>query len=179
MTKSTLANLYRQATRNTASSALPDADVLIALARGERPADAERVVAEVAQSALQSDLLHFARALEPASSALSEELAAVLGDVRTPAPHPRTHAVPSRVAAGRKPVWRRIAVGLAAALVAGVALWTQQHRVNQPMPVAKTAPVPDRIFAAFDDRAVASKAKGDQIFRGDFRGDVIFRASGT
>jgi len=63
MNKPTLANLYRQATRDAAGSTLPDADTLVALAHGERPADAERIVAEVAQSALQSDLLHFTRAL--------------------------------------------------------------------------------------------------------------------
>jgi len=115
--KPTLANLYRQATR-AADSAVPEADTLLALARGERPADAERIVAEVAQSALQSDLLHFTRALEPASSALSEEIGAMFGEGHGRAAHTRTRIPPARVAAGR---WRNVrrvgAASLAAAML--------------------------------------------------------------
>ena len=169
--KPTLAKLYRQATR-TADSALPDADALVALARGERPADVERIVAEVAQSALQSDLLHFTRALEPASSALSDEIAATFGER---AWHSR--ARPTRVAAGRWHNSRRIGLGLAAAMIAAVAIWSQQHNPVTPAPVAKSVPAQDRIFAAFDER-VAAKNQPDQIFIGSFRGDVIFRPSG-
>jgi hypothetical protein len=169
--KPTLANLYRQATR-AADSAVPDVDTLAALARGERPADAERVVAEVAQSALQSDLLHFTRALEPASSALSEEIAAMFGER---AAHPRART--ARVAAGRWRNARRVGLGLAAAMIAAVAIWSQQHTVVAPTPSAKITPAQDRIFAAFDDRAMV-KNQPDQIFNGSFKSDVIFRSSG-
>jgi len=169
--KPTLANLYRQATR-AADSVLPDADTLTALARGERPADAERIVAAVAQSALQSDLLHFTRALEPASSALSDDIAALFGERGT---HPR--ARPARVAAGRWRNARRIGLGLAAAMVAVVAIWSQQHKAVAPAPIVKSTPAQDRIFAAFDERAMV-KNQPDQIFNGSFKGDVIFRSSG-
>jgi hypothetical protein len=169
MNKPTLANLYRQATRDAAGSTLPDADTLVALAHGERPADAERIVAEVAQSALQSDLLHFTRALEPASSAFSAEIAATFGE--RPA-HMRRYAGPLRVAAGRWRNARRVGFGLAAALLVAVAVWSQ----HQPAPaaLAKATPASDRIFAALDDHSVA-KRQTDEIFNGSFRGDVIFR----
>ena len=177
MTKPTLANLYRKATRDAAGSALPDADILLALARGERPADAERIVTEVAQSALQSDLLHFTRALEPASTALATELAATFSaDEFERTVHRRVQPRPDRGAAGRWRNLRRIAAGVAAAMIVGVALWTQQQK-SEPAPVAATA-APDRIFAAFDDSAVASKTKPDQIFRGDFLPDEIFNSDG-
>ena len=169
MNKPTLANLYRQATRD--GSALPDADTLLALAQGERPADAERVVAQIAQSALQSDLLHFTRALDPASSALSAELQAAFGEDRA---HPRTRVAPTRMAAGRWRNLRRVGIGLAAALIGAVAVWSQ-HGSVAPAPVATAAPAPDRIFAAFDERNIA-KQQPDEIFNGSFRGDVIFRA---
>ena len=177
MNKPTLANLYRQATREAEGSTLPDADTLVALAHGARPAEAERIVAEIAQSALQSDLLHFTRALEPASSALSTELAATFGEDRVRGAHARTHAAPARAAAGRWRSLRRVGVGLAAAMVAAVAIWSQQHHVVVPAPVAKTAAGDHRIFAAFDERAVA-KNQPDEIFNGSFKSDVIFRASG-
>lgn len=178
MNKPTLANLYRQATREAAGSALPDTDTLVALAHGERPADAERIVAEIAQSALQSDLLHFTRALEPASSTLSAELAATFGEDRGRLVHTRTHATPGRAAAGRWRNLRRVGMGLAAAMIAVVAIWSQQHRVViAPAPVAKASPAEDRIFAAFGERAVA-KNQSDEIFNGSFTSDVIFRSSG-
>ena len=169
--KPTLANLYLQATR-VADSAMPDADTLLALARGQRPADAERIVAEVAQSALQSDLLHFTRALEPASGALSDEIAAIFGER---AAHPRARV--ARVAAGRWRNARRVGLGLAAAMIAAVAIWSQQHNVVAPTPIAKSTPAPDRIFAAFDDRLVV-RNQPDQIFNASFKSDVIFRSSG-
>ena len=177
MTKPTLANLYRKATRDAAGAALPDADILLALARGERPADAERIVTEVAQSALQSDLLHFTRALEPASTALATDLAdAFSADEFARTVHRRVQPRPARAAAGRWRNLRRIAAGVAAAMIVGVALWTQQHETS-PAPVAATA-APDRIFAAFDERALAGKNQSDEIFNGSFHGDVIFRSSG-
>jgi hypothetical protein len=179
--KATLANLYRQATRNAAGSALPDADTLLGLARGERPADAERIVTEVAQSALQSDLLHFTRALEPASSALSAELATLFGEDRAHVAHPRTQATPNRVAAGRWRYLRRAALGLAAALVATVAIWSTQHRSGSvaQTPLAGTvAPVQDRIFAALDGRSSAAVQQSDEIFHADFRSsDEIFHGA--
>ncbi len=168
MNKPTLANLYRLATRQ--GSTLPDVDTLVAVAHGERPADAESIVAEIAQSALQSDLLHFTRALEPASSALSADIAATFGARRA---HTRGYAVPARAAAGRWRNVRRVGLGLTAALIAAVAMWSQ----HKPAPglLANAAPASDRIFAAFDDRT-AAKRQTDEIFNGAFRGDVIFRA---
>jgi hypothetical protein len=180
--KATLANLYRQATRNAAGSAMPDADTLLGLARGERPADAERIVTEVAQSALQSDLLHFTRALEPASSALSAELTTLFGEDRAQVAHPRTQATPNRAAAGRWRYLRRAALGLAAALVAAVAImstWTQ-HRAGSvaQTPLAGTsAPPQDRIFAALDGRNSAATQRRDVIFHADFRNDEIFHGA--
>lgn len=177
MNKPTLANLYRQATRNTAGSALPDVDTLVVLARGERPADAERIVAEVAQSALQSDLLHFTRALEPATNALSTELAATFGEDRVPFPHTRRYVPHARTASGRWRNLRRVGLGLAAAMIAALAIWSQQHHATAPVPMAQTAPTQDRIFAAFDERALVGN-QSDEIFNGSFKGDEIFRASG-
>jgi len=175
--KPTLANLYRQATRTTAGSALPDVETLVALARGERPADAERIVAEVAQSALQSDLLHFTRALEPATNALSAELAATFGEDRVPLSHGRGYVAHARTASGRWRNMRRVGLGLAAAMIAAVAIWSQQHHATTSAPMAQTAPTQDRIFAAFDDRALVGN-QTDEIFNGSFKGDVIFRSSG-
>lgn len=169
MNKPTLANLYRQATRE--GSTLPDADMLVALARGERPVDSERIVAEIAQSALQSDLLHFTRALEPASSALSAEIATTFGERGA---HKRLPVAPSRAAAGRWRTVQRVGFGLAAALLVAVAVWTQ-HSPVAPAAIAEAAPASDRIFAAFDERNIA-KHQPDEIFKGSFRGDVIFRA---
>jgi len=171
MNKPTLANLYRQATRD--DSTLPDADMLVALAQGERPADAERIITEIAQSALQSDLLHFTRALEPASGALSAELAA-MSDAHRAYAHTRTQAAPARVAAGRWRNLRRAGMGLAAALIVAVTMWPQ-HKPAQA-PLAQTAPASDRIFAAFDDRNIAN-VHSNEIFSGSFKGDVIFRAN--
>jgi hypothetical protein len=179
MNKPTLANLYRLATRDVNGAALADAETLVALAHGERPADAERVVAEVAQSALQSDLLHFTRALEPASAALSAEIAATLGERQAPVAHARSHATGTRQAAGRWRAVRRFGVGLTAVLVAAVAIWSQQHKTAPAFPAATAGAVPDRIFSALDDRSLAGPSRPDKIFSGDFRGDVIFRASGT
>ena len=177
MNKKTLANLYRQATGNDA--ALPDAQTLVALAHGERPADADRIVAEIAQSALQSDLLHFTRALEPASSTLSAEIAATFGENRGRVSHTRKQAVPTRVAAGRWRNLRPVGLGLAAAMIVGVAIWSQHPGMAPvPAPVAKTAPAQDRIFAGFDERAVATH-QSDEIFNGSFKSDVIFRANGS
>jgi len=171
MNKPTLANLYRQATRDHVT--VPDADTLVALAQGERPADAERIIAEIAQSALQSDLLHFARALEPASSALSGELAATFNEHRAYA-HARIQATPGRAAAGRWRNLRRAGAGLAAALMVAVSMWAQHKPA--PAPLVKTGPAEDRIFAAFDDRNIANN-RSDEIFHGSFKSDVIFRAN--
>ena len=178
MNKPTLANLYRHATRDAAGTALPDADGLVALARGERPADAERIVAEIAQSALQSDLLHFTRALEPATNALSAEMAATFGEDRMRLSHTRRYVPRERAASGRWRNARRVGFGVAAAMIVAVTIWSQQHRVGvAPAPIVEAGPAQDRIFAAFDERAVANN-QGDEIFNGSFKDDVIFRPSG-
>src|SRR6185369_706625 len=83
---------------------------------------------------------------------------------------------PARAAAGRWRSLRRVVAGMAAAIIVGVALWTQQQK-SDPAPVAATA-APDRIFAAFDERALVGKNQSDEIFNGSFHADVIFRSSG-
>jgi hypothetical protein len=107
--------------------------------------------------------------------ALAKELAAAFGaDDFERTVHKRIQPRPARTAVGRWRNVRRVAVGVAAAMVAGVALWTQQ----QDPPSAAASAAPDRIFAAFDDRSLAGQGQPDEIFNGSFRGDVIFRSSG-
>ena len=171
MNKSDLANQYRDFTRRGAMSSLPDAETLLALSRGERADEAE-LLAELSQSALQSDLMHFARALEPNSSSLSAELAATFGSDSARYGHVRRSTV-ARTAAGRRPHHRAVAASLAAALMIAVGgFWAQ--RPMQDAPIATTAATqqqaPDRIFAALNDHS-----QSDIIFRNSQESDVIFR----
>lgn len=174
MTKSDFANQYRQYTRFGAVESLPDAEALVALARGERPADAERLIAGISQSALQSDLMHFARALEPASSALSSELEATFGSDRSQSAHPR-YSSAMRTAAGRRNNWRTATAGLAAALMIAVGgIWSQHSMQNSPASdTAGTRQVPDRIFASeqmVSDRifSALNERQSDEIFHSKF-----------
>ena len=154
---------------------LTEIGALLALAHGERPADAERVLAEIARSPLNGDLLRFARALEPASAALSAEFESAL----------RAGTRPHRSTGARSPVHRgarrwRIGAALAASLLAAVAVWNVQRAQKvspASAPVAQTPVAPDRIFASLDDRS--GSPRGDEIFRAEFSVDEIFRWKGN
>jgi hypothetical protein len=179
MTKSDFANQYREYTRQGAVESLPDAEALVALARGERMADAEQLIANISQSALQSDLMHLARALEPSSSALSAELSATFGNDRSHFAHPR-YGSAVRTAAGRRNNWRKATAGLAAALMVAIGgIWSQhltQDSNDAGMAAAQQLPdrifssqqVSDRIFAAVNDDH--AQTQSDEIFRSKFSG---------
>lgn len=166
MNKSDLANQYRQSTRRGAVESLPDVDALVALSRGERVADAEQLISGIARSALQSDLLHFARALEPSSAELGDEIAATLGNASRGA-HTRQSSV-VRTAAGRRRSWIAATAGIAAALVVAAGFWSQQMAHNNVVAGASSEQVPDRIFAALNDHS--ARAHDDVIFRSRFSG---------
>jgi hypothetical protein len=143
----------------------------------------------VTVSSADADLMRFSRELEPASAQLSADLAEALAS-STPVAHRRadtSRANTSRraVAASRR---RRGVAALAASLIAAVALWSAHRSFTiGDMPVAqnnpavtapKNAPAADRIFAAFDEHAMASRAApaSDEIFRGRFMPDEIFNS---
>jgi hypothetical protein len=133
-------------------------------------------------SSADADLMRFSRDLEPASAQLSADLAAAFAS--SPSAVHRRAGMPRRaVAASRR--WRGVAA-LAASLIAALAVWSS-HRTGTigDMPTAQnvrapsaSTPATDRIFAAFDDQAMASRAKpaGDEIFRGQFVPDEIFKS---
>ena len=126
--------------------------------------------------------MRFSRELEPASAQLSADLAAAFAAPLSAA-HRRAGTPRRTVAASRR--WRGVAA-LAASLIAAVAVWST-HRTgslgntptaqNSTVPSA-TMPAADRIFAAFDERATASRATpaGDEIFRDKFLSDEIFNS---
>jgi hypothetical protein len=127
--------------------------------------------------------MRFSRDLEPESAQLSADLAAVFAS-SSPAVHRRMDKSRRTVAASRR--WRGVAA-LAASLIAAVAVWsTYRTGIIGDMPTAQNAravpststPATDRIFAAFDDHAMASRAApaGDEIFRDEFRPDEIFNS---
>jgi hypothetical protein len=135
-------------------------------------------------SSADADLMRFSRELEPASAQLSADLAAAFAASGS-ATHRRASAPRRAVAASRR--WRGIAA-LAASLIVAVAVWST-HRVgivgdaataqNSPAMIAPTSNrATDRIFAAFDDHAMASRATpaGDEIFRDKFVPDEIFNS---
>lgn len=159
-----LAQLYRRFAGR--ASALPDACELMS---GQ--------VAESAQtSSLHADLQRFSRDLEPATAKLSADLSAAF-EKSSSVTH-RPMAIPRRAAHSRR---RRGMAAIAASLLAVVAVWTTQHD-NAPVhqmqaTAAAGAKGADRIFTAFDDHAMASRNQHDEIFRGEFRSDEIFRQS--
>ncbi len=135
----------------------------------------------VAISSADADLMRFSRELEQASTQLSADLAEAFAS-STPVAHRRANTSRRVVAASRR---RRGFAALAASLIAAVAMWSA-HRsasigeipVAQNNPAAAHSPAVDRIFAAFDDHAMASRAApaGDEIFRGQFVPDEIFKS---
>ncbi len=73
----------------------------------------------------------------------------------------------------------RLAAAAAAALMVAVGVWSLAHRHAPSAPQAQVSP-PDRIFAGFNERAVAgSQARPDEIFRGRFLPDEIFNSRGN
>jgi hypothetical protein len=132
-------------------------------------------------SSADADLMRFSRELEPASAQLSADLAAVLASSSS-AVHRRAAAPRRPIAASRR--WRGVAA-LAASLIVAVAVWSTHRSVgdmpnmqNNSAVIAPSAskPATDRIFAAMEDRAMASSATSasDEIFRGQFVPDEIF-----
>ena len=135
----------------------------------------------VAISSADADLMRFSRELEPASAQLSADLAEAFA-ASTPLAHRRANTSRRVVAASRR---RRGIAALAASLIAAVAVWSAHRNVTigdmpvaQNHPAAAHAPAVDRIFTAFDDHAMASRATParDEIFRGQFLPDEIFKS---
>jgi hypothetical protein len=171
MNKPNLSSIFRS---QVETGDVAEIDALLALARGERPADAERVLAQIARSPLNADLLRFARDLESDAAALSAEFASALretaGSHRGAGAQRLTHRGVRR--------WR-IGAALAASLIAAVAVWNVQHvqkATSMGAPVAQAPVASDRIFADLNDGAAARGR--DEIFRGDFRADEVSTRKG-
>ncbi|MGH8091582.1 MAG: hypothetical protein ACREO6_09040 [Rudaea sp.] len=165
-----LKNLFRQFAGARGTMPVPDVEDLLALSRLPH--------AEDAASPLHADLLRFSRELEPVSAQLGTDLAAALGETNAVIAHRRAS---SRRAASAPRRWRAVvASAMAASLIVAVAL-IATHRSHAPAPASADAAhaLPDRIFAGFDERNVATSksAHGDQIFRGNFVPDEIFSSS--
>ncbi|HSM99862.1 MAG TPA: hypothetical protein VLS52_02500 [Rudaea sp.] len=164
-----LKNLFRQFAGKR-SLAVPEVDDLIQLSRLPH--------ADEAASPLHADLLRFSRELEPVSAELGADLAAACGETGAATTHRRAS---SHRAASAPYRWRAaVASAIAASFIVAVALFAM-HRSPVPAPASVNAAhvVPDRIFAGFDERNVATSktARGDQIFRGNFLPDEIFSSS--
>ena len=187
MNEMSLSRLYRRLTTQRAQPAV-SVDDLVAVAVpsvGAGPIDdarRARVVADLTQSAPQSDLARFLRALHPVSESVAR-------DVR--ATHRSAHPMRGRehrVAAGarrERGVHRlRWAGGIAACLSIALGLWSWHHSdMSQQAAVAAAmhgAPSTDRIFVSNDTIFTSSSdagqqkqaigARGDELFRGHFSG---------
>jgi len=176
-----IGSLYRRVTRTgAAAAALPQADVLQALAEGEHSEATERLLNEVTRSGMHADLLRFAQALAPESARLGVELEHTL-DI-SQADHARIQRRSARGASPRRN-WVRTVASVAAGLVVAVAVWSLQKTHDMPSnqgTTAAVAPASDRIFVALDEsRTARQSAKPDQIFRTDFKSDQIFKAQFT
>ena len=172
-----LGTLYRRYTRDGQNPQIPDVDTLLALAEGEKSAQAERLLAEVARSGLHADLLRFTRALAPESARLGVQLEQAFDADR--AGHRLVRRAAARQAAAPQRRWLRASASLAAALAVAVAVWSLQHR-GTPLPAPPTAatqPGSDRIFAA-GEKSTQGRAT-DEIFRGEFKRDQIFKSEFT
>ena len=140
--------------------------------------DVDPLATQIASSPARAELLRLRRELEPASAQLSAELAAIMSNA-TGASAAHRRADTSRRAAAGPRRWRVAAV-FAAALVAAVVVWGA-HRGNLPTapqnaPLANAQGTLDHIFSGFNERPVAAKSAGDEIFRGEFRSDEIFNS---
>lgn len=157
MSRTSLTELYRRNVAANPAGQLPDAELL---------------AARLAVSPAHAELARFERELEPLSADLSAALAAAF-DIRDSSAHRR--AASSRRATFGSRRWRG-AAALSAALIAAVAMFNM-HRVDVSVtaPPQASARSADRIFAAYEDGAIANASRGsagDQIFRGEFRSDM-------
>jgi hypothetical protein len=139
--------------------------------------DIDPLATQIASSPARAELLRLRRELEPASAQLSAEIVVLFNAYGASAAHRRADT--SRRAAAGTRRWRVVAA-FAATLVAAVVVWGT-HRGNLPTapqnaPQANAQGAPDRIFSGFNERAVATKNAGDEIFRGEFRSDEIFNS---
>jgi hypothetical protein len=175
MIGSDIANVYRRFTRrNHAGGSLPSADALIALIEGDAGADTDRILSDAGRFGLHADLLRFARDLAPESARLGVQLEQAF-DAHGGRERRRRDR---RAAAAPQRNWLRAASALAAGLLVAIAAWTYRHdqAPSQPDVVAAAKmPRPDRIFAALDEGR-ASGSRSDEIFRGAFAPDHIFRS---
>jgi hypothetical protein len=168
--KRSLSQVYRRFAGSRALPSVPDTDDVLELSRIAH--------ADEAAAPLCADLLRFSRALEPASAQLSADVAAAF-DEALPGLHRRALV---RRGAARVRRWRGVAA-VAATVLAVVGVWTLQrgpllHAPQTTSTAATSTAVPDRIFAAFNDSAMAATSAQDEIFRDKFSGpsDQIFRA---
>ncbi|MFI4970087.1 MAG: hypothetical protein ACHP7D_07755 [Lysobacterales bacterium] len=157
-----------------------DAAELCALASGEHLADGRReaVAMELAGSPPHADLARMLRVLRPQSQALAGDMR----QIRRAGAHPlRGRETRPATAAHRGHVRRlRWAGALAASLVVALGAWSWHHEDSarhQFASVARSAPLPDRIFTTHDVIFAASgdmhgrhaqRSRGDQLFRGSF-----------
>ncbi len=172
-----LKNLIRGSRQQREDALLPDASSLAALASDEPVSPAECRAARIAESGRNADLYRFARDLQPFSEQLSRDLRTQFAaDGDQAVTHRRIRRSPHSTRFTRPWRWAATATAACLALVAG--LWATHHRsgahgtptgVTTASVVGKK--VPDRIFAAFNDKTVAVSElhRGDTIFRSDFR----------
>ena len=168
--KRSLSQLYRRFAGSHALPSVPEPDDVLALSRIAH--------SDEAAAPLCADLLRFSRALEPASAQLSAGVTKAF-DEALPITHRRALV---RRGAARVRRWRGVAA-VAASLMAVVGVWTLQRGQLPQAPqttttAATSTAVPDRIFAAFNDRAMVATSARDEIFRDQFSGpsDQIFRS---
>jgi hypothetical protein len=170
MSERDLKNLFRRFAVARGTMQIPEIEDLLELSRLPH--------AEDAASPLHADLLRFSRELEPVSAQLGADLAAALGETKVVPAHRR--ALPRRAASAPRRWRAAVASAMAASLIVAVALFAT-HRSHAPAPASASAAhaLPDRIFAGFDERNVATgkPAHSDQIFRANFLPDEIFNSS--
>ena len=185
MNEMSLSRLYRRWVSQRAQPAVDAADLVAAAARPARAeeidsARRDRVVASLATSSPNADLVRMLRALQPASEALAE----TVGE-RARWAHP-AHVREQRMAAGARRGHRvhrlRWAGGIAACVSVALGLWSWHHedaRQHAAMAMRST-PVSDRIFVSNDvifssssDAHQQERGNGgrvDELFRGHFSG---------
>jgi hypothetical protein len=176
MIGSDIANVYRRFTRrNDAAASLPSADALIALTEGDAGAETDRILSDAGRFGLHADLLRFAADLAPESARLGVQLEQAF-DAHAGGERGRRDR---RAAQAPRRNWLRMAGAVAAGLVVAIAAWTYRHDQVPPQAGAVAAaktPKPDRIFAALGGDRASGARSDDEIFRGAFAPDHIFRS---
>lgn len=174
MNEFNLKNLIGGSRRQREDAMLPDASSLTSIAGDEPVSLAQRRAARIAESGRNADLYRFARDLQPFSEQLGRDLRAQFAEGDRIAAHRITRR--SRRSSRQVRAWRWLAAAACLALVAG--LWGTHHYAvtsvaqrGAAMTSTAVKKVPDRIFAAFEDKAVAvsDPQRDDTIFRSDFR----------